>query len=106
MEYPQAAVVLLEQLEIGGRLTIDLTEVRAAAEITETEIANYLESHDDVGTVVHGLEQQYDSFREAESSGSSLLAADERMPTGEEIGQQFEQFLAGLDRRDDDGPEG
>ena len=34
MEYPQAAVVLLEQLEIGGRLTIDLTEVRAASEIT------------------------------------------------------------------------
>ena len=40
MEYPQAAVVLLEQLEIGGRLTIDLTEVRAAAEITETEISH------------------------------------------------------------------
>lgn len=106
MEYPQAAVVLLEQLEIGGRLTIDLTEVRAAADITETEIANYLESHDDVGTVVHGLEQQYDAFRDAESSGSSLLAADEPMPTGEEIGQQFEQFLAGLDPRDDDGQEG
>ena len=105
MEYPQAAVVLLEQLEIGGRLTIDLTDVRAAADITETEIASYLESHDDVGEVVHGLEQQYDAFRDAESAGSSLLAADEPMPTGEEIGQQFEQFLAGLDQRDDDGQE-
>jgi PAC2 family len=103
MEYPQAAVVLLEQLEIGGRLTIDLTEVRAAAEITETEIANYLESHDDVGNVVHGLEQQYDAFREAESQGSSLLAADEPMPTGDEIGRQFEQFLAGLDEDGQDG---
>ena len=103
MEYPQAAVVLLEQLEIGGRLTIDLTQVRAAADITETEIANYLESHNDVGEVVHGLEQQYDAFRDAESAGSSLLAADEPMPTGEEIGRQFEQFLAGLDQRDDDG---
>lgn len=103
MEYPQAAVVLLEQLEIGGRLTIDLTQVRAAADLTETEIANYLESHNDVGEVVHGLEQQYDAFRDAESAGSSLLAADEPMPTGEEIGRQFEQFLAGLDQRDDDG---
>lgn len=105
MEYPQAAVVLLEQLEIGGRLTIDLSEVRAAGEITEAEIATYLESHDDVGAVVHGLEQQYDAFREAESNGSSLLAQDEPMPTGEEIGRQFEQFLAGLDGRDDDAPE-
>ncbi|EON23655.1 MULTISPECIES: PAC2 family protein [Nocardioides] len=105
MEYPQAAVVLLEHLEIGGRLTIDLTEVRAAAETTEAEIANYLESHDEVGNVVHGLEQQYDAFRDAEAAGSSLLAADEPMPTGEDLGRQFEQFLAGLDKRDDDGQE-
>ena len=55
-----------------------------------------------MGNVVHGLEQQYDAFREAEATGSSLLAADEPMPTGEEIGRQFEQFLAGLD---DDGQE-
>jgi hypothetical protein len=50
---------------------------------------------------VHGLERQYDAFREAEESGSSLLASDEPLPTGEEIGQQFEQFLAGLDEDGD-----
>ncbi|QBX56951.1 PAC2 family protein [Nocardioides seonyuensis] len=97
MEYPQAAVALVEQVELGGRLTVDLTELRAAAESTEAEIERYLESHDEVGEVVRGLEQQYDAFREAEESGSSLLAADEPLPTGEEIGRQFEQFLAGLD---------
>lgn len=97
MEYPQAAVALLEQVELGGRLTVDLTELRAAAESTEAEIERYLESHDEVGEVVRGLEQQYDAFREAEESGTSLLAADEPLPTGEEIGRQFEQFLAGLD---------
>ena len=57
-----------------------------------------------VGEVVRGLEQQYDSFREAEAAGTSLLAGDEPLPTGEEIGQQFEQFLAGLD--DDQGESG
>lgn len=102
MEYPQAALVLLEQLELGGRLTIDLTDVREAAEITESEITTYLETHQEISEVVHGLEQQYDAFREAESAGSSLLAEDQPMPTGEEIGRQFEQFLAGLDPRDDD----
>jgi hypothetical protein len=51
--------------------------------------------------VVSALEQQYDAFARAEQEGSSLLAADEPIPTGEEIGRQFEQFLAGLD-----GPEG
>ncbi len=97
MEYPQAALTLLEHVERGGRLTIDLTDLREAAEITATEVDRYLASHDEVGDVVRGLEQQYDSFREAEAAGTSLLASDEPMPTGEEIGLQFEQFLAGLD---------
>ena len=34
----------------------------------------------------------------------SLLAGDEPLPTGEEIGQQFEQFLAALDAPDEPGP--
>jgi hypothetical protein len=97
MEYPQAATVLLEQLELGGHLAFDLADLREAAEITETEIERYLSSHDEVNEVVHGLERQYDAFRDAEESGSSLLAADQPLPTGEEIGEQFEQFLAGLD---------
>lgn len=97
MEYPQAALVLLEHLEIGGHLTIDLGELREAAEITETEVDRYLSTHDEVGEVVRGLEQQYDSFREAEARGSSLLSDDEPLPTGEEIGSAFEAFLADLD---------
>ena len=40
----------------------------------------------------------------AEDSGNSLLANDEPLPTGEEIGQQFEQFLAGLDSQDGNDP--
>ncbi|MFC7724418.1 proteasome assembly chaperone family protein [Nocardioides sp. GCM10028917] len=97
MEYPQAALVLLEHLEIGGHLTIDLGELREAAEITEAEVDRYLSTHDEVGDVVRGLEQQYDSFREAEASGSSLLAGDGPLPTGEEIGSAFEAFLADLE---------
>lgn len=106
MEYPQAAAALLEQVEIGGRLTIDLTDLREAAEITEAEVDRYLAAHDEVNEVVLALERQYDAFREAEESGSSLLAQDQPLPTGEEIGQQFEQFLAGLDERRDDGQAG
>jgi hypothetical protein len=94
--------VLLEHLEIGGHLTIDLGELREAAEITEAEVDRYLSTHDEVGDVVRGLEQQYDSFREAEAAGSSLLASDGTLPTGEEIGRDFEAFLADLDDQSKD----
>jgi hypothetical protein len=107
LDYPKAAAVLLEQVEIAGRLTIDLTELRELAEERETEIERYLAANEEVGEVVHALEQQYDAFERAEENGSSLLASDEPLPTGEEIGRQFEQFLAGLDSPDtpDSGPE-
>ncbi len=54
--------------------------------------------------MVTALEQQYDAFERAENDGSSLLATDQPLPTGDEIGQQFEQFLAGLDGPDVDEP--
>jgi hypothetical protein len=44
-----------------------------------------------VAEVVQALEQQYDAFT---ADRESLLASDEALPTAEEIGAQFEQFLA------------
>ena len=102
LDYPRASLALLEQVERGGRLTIDLTALRADAEEREQEIARHLAADPEVAQVVAGLEQQYDSFAEAEQSGRGLLAADEPLPTGEELGQQLEQFLAGLDRPEDE----
>ena len=55
----------------------------------------------ELGPLVEALEQQYDAFQRAESTGANLLAADEDLPTGEDLGRQFEQFLAGLDDDDD-----
>lgn len=97
LDFPQGAVALLEHLELGARLMVDLTDLRSAAERREGEIERYLESNDDVGEVVRGLELQYDTFKEAQDSGTNLLAQGEPLPTGEEIGRQFEQFLAGLE---------
>lgn len=98
MDYPVAAITLVEHLERGGRLLVDLTDLRAAAVECDREIAEFLESHEEVADVVEALERQYDTFQRAEQSGSSLLAEEEPLPTAEDLGRQFEQFLAGLDR--------
>ncbi|MBU2696461.1 proteasome protein [Pimelobacter sp. 30-1] len=103
LDYPRASLSLLEQVELAARLTIDLTEVRELADDREDEITRYLSANDEVADVVTALEQQYDTFARAEEEGSSLLAEDEPLPTGEEIGRQFEQFLAGLEGPDETG---
>ena len=65
------------------------------------EVTSYLEENPEVGEVVAGLEQQYDAFTRAQESGEGLLAVEGDLPTGDEIGEQFERFLAGLDESDD-----
>ncbi len=101
LDYPQASLSLLEHVERAGTVAVDLTELRTAAQSREEEVATYLATNTEVAEVVQALEQQYDAFSRAAEEGNSLLADDEPIPTGEEIGRQFEQFLAGLD-----GPEG
>ncbi len=100
LNFPRAAITLLDEAERATSLSLDSGALAEDAEKTESEIAGYLETNDEVRQVVAGLEQQYDSFQEAEDSGTSLLARDQPLPTGEEIGAQFEQFLAGLDTPD------
>ncbi len=99
-EYPKAAVSLLEEVERAGGVLIDLSDLRESAIDRDTEIAHYVETNAEVAEVVAGLEQQYDAFERAQTSGASLLAEGVDLPTGDEIGELFEQFLAGLDGPD------
>ncbi len=102
LDYPQASVGLLENVERAGRLAVDLTELREASQARDEEVSTYLAANAEVAEVVQALEHQYDAFARAEQEGNSLLADDEPIPTGEEIGRQFEQFLAGLDTPEGD----
>jgi hypothetical protein len=54
--------------------------------------------------VVRALERQYDAYAGGEARGSLLAAAESTdLPSGDEIGAEFERFLAELDEgpRDD-----
>jgi predicted ATP-grasp superfamily ATP-dependent carboligase len=103
LDYPAAAAALLEQVERAGRLTIDLSQLHIEADARTAEIATYLSENADVAEVVTALERQYDTFQRAQQSGRSLIAPDQPLPTGEELGREFERFLAGLDEGQDKG---
>jgi hypothetical protein len=101
-DYPLASVALLESVEDVTGLEWGLDELRAAGEAKMQEIATQIEDSAEVRDVVTGLEQQYDTFYRAAADEESALplAEEQELPTGEEIGAEFERFLAGLDRRD------
>ncbi len=97
-DYPQAALSLLEGLEDVTGLQWDLAALKEAGEARQVEIATQIADSDEVRDVVSGLEQQYDAYH---SQAANLLAEDEPLPSGEEIGAQFEQFLAKLEEPED-----
>ena len=101
-DYPSAAATMLESVEVVTGLQWDLADVEAAGEAKMAEIAAQIDDSDEVRDVVLGLEQQYDAFNRPDGEGEALpLAAERDLPTGEELGAEFERFLAGLDRPND-----
>jgi predicted ATP-grasp superfamily ATP-dependent carboligase len=90
--YPAAAVTLLSAIERATGLQLPAGELREAAELTDAEIARQVAGSEDVTEVVRSLEQQYDAFT---AEHDDLLAGQpDNMPTAEELGAQFERFLA------------
>jgi hypothetical protein len=103
-DYPQAALALVEAVERVAGLQWEHAALEQAAEARQVEIATQIADSPEVREVVAGLEQQYDAF--AAGTGSSLLSEDRPLPSGDELGAQFEQFLAGLDRGPESGADG
>jgi hypothetical protein len=106
-DYPAAAATMLEAVEVVTGLEWDLSAVEAAGQAKMVEIASQLEDSEEVRDVVSGLEQQYDAFHRPDIGGTrdtgdgTTPLADEQLPSGEELGAEFERFLAGLDRPND-----
>ena len=96
--YPAAAVTLLEAVQRSTGLVLPGDTLREAARRTDLEIARQVEGSAEVTEVVEALEQQYDQF----AAGRNLLGEDpESMPTAEELGAEFERFLAEQQGRGD-----
>jgi predicted ATP-grasp superfamily ATP-dependent carboligase len=101
--YPAAAVTLLESVQRVTGLVLPADALRESARRTDLEIARQVEGSSEVAEVVQALEEQYDAFT---ADRERLLADDaEAMPTAEELGAQFERFLAEQQSRGEN-PEG
>ena len=99
LDYPAASVRLVESVEVVTGLEWDLQALQVLADSQGSQIASQIADSEEVREVVAGLEQQYDAFH---TDDQTLPLAEEReLPTAEELGAEFERFLAGLDTTDE-----
>ncbi|MBT3150774.1 PAC2 family protein [Streptomyces sp. CHD11] len=94
--YPDAALTALETLTAATGLVLPgvAHSLRTDAHRTQTEIDRQIrEGDEELTALVQGLEHQYDAAAGAETRGN-MLAEPAEIPSADEIGREFERFLA------------
>ncbi|MFW0790368.1 PAC2 family protein [Gordonia sp. CPCC 205333] len=104
--YPGAAARLVETVGDVTGLKLPVAALDNAAAAVREQIDNEVSGNSEIQSVVSALESQYDSFHEAAQTQASLLAADEPLPSGDELGAELEKFLAQHNRDQDQGDAG
>ncbi|MDI9885445.1 PAC2 family protein [Streptomyces sp. HNM0645] len=94
--YPDAALTALEAITAATGLVLPAAAhtLRTQAQRVQTEIERQIgEGDEELTSLVRGLEHQYDAIAGADTRGS-LVAEPVELPSADEIGSQFERFLA------------
>lgn len=97
-EYPQAVLTLLDGIHTISSLEIPTQALEREAAKIQDQLAEQVEESPEVAAVVGTLETQYDREMERikERNRNRLLAPGQDVPSGEELGAEFERYLAQL----------
>jgi predicted ATP-grasp superfamily ATP-dependent carboligase len=90
MPYPEASLLLLEQLAAVGGLSLDLDPLREAAEAARTRLDELTANSMEHRALVNQLEAQVDAEGSGEDEGSGSWS---NLPSAEELGAEVERFL-------------
>jgi proteasome assembly chaperone (PAC2) family protein len=101
LDYPDAAHTLLNSLASAGELELPTEALAHAAEVVRGDVDRQIADADEVTTLVHRLEQQYDDL--TSTRGGGLLADGARLPTADELGAEFEKYLSNRPDTDTSG---
>ena len=92
--YPDASLVLVDNLAKVADLTLPTEALLASAETTRSAIAEQVADSVEAGHVVRTLEQQYDAYVGARTRSSLTAAELGELPSADELGAEVERFLA------------
>jgi hypothetical protein len=71
-------------------VSVDTTELRAAAQLHLEQVAEAVADHEDAASMVSALEQMVDAGE-----------TEEELPSGDDLAAEIEYFLRGRAHRDD-----
>ena len=89
--YPQATVRAMESLHSMSGLVFDVAALDDACTTATEEIDRQMRDSEEVQALVAALEEQYDAFVE---SREGVIPLGGSLPTADELGAEFEKFLA------------
>ncbi|WP_291313740.1 PAC2 family protein [Corynebacterium sp. UBA2622] len=106
--YPNATYQLLQSVSDASGLTFPLRALERDMQRVSRQLAEQTEGSEEISQVVGALEQHYDREMEEyrESHPDAMMPGEAQTPSGEEIGEAFENFLAAIEDRDRNGSSG
>ncbi len=102
--YPQAVYQLLQSVSDTSDLQFPLRAIERDMERVAQQLAEQTHGSEEIAQVVAQLEQHYDSEMDSyrKRNPQKMMPGEAQVPSGEEIGEAFENFLAAIDDRDRD----
>lgn len=96
---PAAGIAALREVERAAGLSLRVGALEPAAEQAREEVTRQVAESSEVAALVHALEEQYDAFVRG-IGRTGLLAGSDELPTADELGAEFERFLAAQQEQD------
>ncbi len=96
-EFADGAVTAINAITGATGLNLPIDDLVAQAGLNRAEIAREVEGSEEVAQVIAALERQYDTYLEGRERPSLLATDVSELPSAEEIGAEFEQFLRDID---------
>ena len=91
-EYPAVAVAALERISMTTGLVLPTDDLRDRAEEFTVHVAEQIGQNAELATMVKNLEGRFDQYMAQVEPGR--LADPAKIPSADEIGAEFENFLA------------
>jgi len=100
-QFAEGALTALNAIVDATGLNLPNDELVEAAGLNRAQIAAEVEGNEEIALVITQLEKQYDAYLEAKGLPSLLATDSSDLPSAEELGAEFEEFLRTVEEGDE-----